>query len=252
MKVILVLLDGLNYDVSQSCMGFLSALCHDEQGSVKKLQSELPSLSRPLYETILTGVPPIHSGIYSNDVSRLSHQQSIFHQLKSRHKITAAAAYHWVSELYNRSPFNPYQDRYVADENLTIPYGHFYFEDHYPDSHLFLDGEMLRQRHQPDFLFIHSMNIDDAGHKFGLDSSQYRNSVRKADMLLSRLIPTWLEEEYIVIITSDHGMNNDKSHGGTLSEEREVPLYVFGDNHAALLAQINHQTDIAPVISLLI
>jgi len=30
-------------------------------------------------------------------------------------------------------------------------------------------------------------------------------------------------------VTADHGMNDDRSHGGTLPEEREVPLFVFGD-----------------------
>ncbi|MNP59076.1 hypothetical protein D3C76_1540470 [compost metagenome] len=32
-----------------------------------------------------------------------------------------------------------------------------------------------------------------------------------------------------MVITSDHGMNNDLSHGGTLPEERTVPLWLFGD-----------------------
>ncbi|MGO2456823.1 MAG: hypothetical protein ACTH7T_08205, partial [Vibrio casei] len=34
---------------------------------------------------------------------------------------------------------------------------------------------------------------------------------------------------YQVMVTSDHGMNNDLSHGGILPEEREVPLFVIGD-----------------------
>lgn len=34
---------------------------------------------------------------------------------------------------------------------------------------------------------------------------------------------------YQVMVTSDHGMNDDLSHGGILPEEREVPLFVIGD-----------------------
>lgn len=55
-KVILVVLDGLNADVGLTCMGFLQALCEQHKAKAYKLQCELPSLSRPLYECILTGV----------------------------------------------------------------------------------------------------------------------------------------------------------------------------------------------------
>lgn len=68
------------------------------------LSCALPSLSRPLYECILTGATPVESGITHNGVSRLSRQESIFHLARAGGKRTAAAAYHWVSELYNQSP----------------------------------------------------------------------------------------------------------------------------------------------------
>lgn len=78
------------------------------------------------------------------------------------------------------------------------------------------------------------MNIDDTGHKFGFDSPQYRNAARHADIILSNYIPTWVEQGYQILITSDHGMNNDRSHGGTLPEECLVPLFVIG-------SQFSHQ-----------
>ncbi len=105
--VILVLLDGLNHSVARDCMGHLQALCGAGRGQSYRLECELPSLSRPLYECILTGVPPIDSGILHNDVVRLSQEQSLFHYARAAGLSTAAAAYHWVSELYNRAPFDP-------------------------------------------------------------------------------------------------------------------------------------------------
>ena len=131
-NVILVVLDGLNFEVARLAMGHLQAYVSAERAALYKLTCELPALSRPLYECILTGVPPIESGIVHNNVSRLSNQRSVFHYARDAGLITAAAAYHWVSELYNRSPFQ---------------YGHFYWSDHYPDSHLFADAESLRVAH---------------------------------------------------------------------------------------------------------
>ena len=206
-KVILVVLDGLNYQVARDCMGYLNSLLelsdlHEKQGdslnmntqnnklrtTLYPMQCELPSMSRPLYECILTGVRPVESGIVNNQIVRLSNHESIFSLAKSQGKVTAAAAYHWVSELYNRAPFDAVRDRFTNDETMNIQHGCFYHWDHYPDDALFLDAEHLRVTHQPDFLLIHPMNIDDMGHKHGLDSRQYRNSARGADIYLSMVI----------------------------------------------------------------
>ncbi len=70
--------------------------------------------------------------------------------------------------------------------------------------------------------------------QFGFDSPQYRNAARHADIILSNYIPAWIEQGYQILITSDHGMNNDRSHGGTLPEECLVPLFVVG-------SQFSHQ-----------
>ena len=93
-KVILVVLDGLNHDVARHAMGHLQAYVSAGRATLYKLTCELPALSRPLYECILTGVPPIESGIVHNNVSRLSHQRSVFHYAREAGLSTAAAAYH--------------------------------------------------------------------------------------------------------------------------------------------------------------
>ena len=247
-KVILVLLDGLNYEVARHALGHLQAYCGAGKAVLYKLHCELPALSRPLYECILTGVTPIESGIVHNDVSRLSKERSIFHYASAAGLSTAAAAYHWVSELYNTSPFIAARDRHTEAPQLPIQHGHFYYADHYPDSHLFADAESLRQRHNPDFLLVHPMNVDDAGHKHGLDSPQYRNSARVADILLAEYLQRWLDSGYQVLVTADHGMNHDRSHNGLLPEEREVPLFVLGDAFSLDATAQPKQTDLCGTV----
>lgn len=227
-KVVLILLDGLEYTVAKDCMGFLKAMMDESLGKLYKIKCELPSISRPLYECILTGVNPVNSGILNNETNRLSKEKSIFHYVKEANLVSAAAAYYWVSELYNKTPFDKVLDRHVQNSNFVIPYGHFYYEDTYPDNHVFGDAESLRVKYDPDFLFIHPMNIDDAGHKFGYDSKEYRNKARNADNIISFYLHKWLDNGHNVIVTSDHGMNNDLSHGGNLDTEKYVPFFVFG------------------------
>jgi predicted AlkP superfamily pyrophosphatase or phosphodiesterase len=228
-KVILVVLDGLNYEVARHALGHLQAYCAAGHAALYRLECELPALSRPLYECIMTGVAPIDSGVVHNDVVRLSKERSIFHYARDAGLTTAAAAYHWMSELYNRAPFVAARDRHTSDAALPIQHGHFYYADHYPDSHLFADAESLRLKHAPDFLLVHPMNIDDAGHGYGLDSPQYRNAARRTDVILADYLQGWLDAGYQVLVTADHGMNNDRSHNGLLAEEREVPLLVLGE-----------------------
>ncbi|AHG18650.1 nucleotide pyrophosphatase [Chania multitudinisentens RB-25] len=233
-KVILVILDGLNYQVAHDAMGYLQAHCAQDEGRLYRLECELPSLSRPLYECILTGITPVKSGIVHNQVSRLSHQQSVFHYARAAGLKTAAAAYYWISELYNITPFEAARDRHTDNQTLAIQHAHFYYDDSYPDSHLFDDAESLRLRHDPAFLLIHPMNIDDAGHKYGLSSSQYRNQARRVDGILSNYLSGWLTAGYQVLVTADHGMNDDHSHGGVLAEECQIPLFVFGSKFSFL------------------
>ncbi|GAB3450068.1 alkaline phosphatase family protein [Insolitispirillum peregrinum] len=237
-KVIFVLIDGLAWQVAHDCMGHLQGLCEAGRASLYRLTSALPSLSRPLYECLLTGIPPVDSGVVHNQITRLSTRTSLFHLARAAGLTTAAASYHWISELYNRSPYLAVRDRFTDDPALPIQHGIFYHADSYPDDHLLLDGEYLRQRHDPDLLLIHSMNVDDAGHHAGYDSPQYRNAARRMDIFLSDHLPGWLDAGYQVIVTSDHGMNNDRSHGGILAEERQVPLFTLGSafSHAPEVA----------------
>ena len=228
-KLIVVVLDGLRYDAARKYMGYMEHLVEQKLASCYKVQSELPSLSRPLYEVLLTGTPVAHNGITGNHIVRLSTMESVFHLAVAANLRTAASAYHWVSELYNSAPFNPLTDRHQHNVLKPIQHGSFYFEDHYPDSHVFADAEYLRGAVDPHLLYIHSMNIDDAGHRYGGESKEYEQAVRMADALLATLFPLWMAQGYSILVTADHGMNTNGFHGGVSPSERHVPLYTFGE-----------------------
>jgi len=150
--------------------------------------------------------------------------------------------------LYNRTPFDPPRDRHVCDPDLPIQYGHFYFVDRYPDTHLFADAESLRRHYRPHFLLVHPMAVDHAGHLQGAESPLYRNSAREADALLAEYLPGWLEEGCQVLVTADHGMNRDRTHNGQLPEERIVPLYTIGEGFSHDPAARPLQTEICGTI----
>ena len=70
-KLIFVLLDGLNYK-NIEYMGYMVALERSGKAKFAKVLSEMPSLSKPIYETLLTGKKPIEHGILTNDIPVMS------------------------------------------------------------------------------------------------------------------------------------------------------------------------------------
>lgn len=229
MKVIFILVDGMRYDTAVESLGYLNNLVEKGLASRYKIRTETPSISRPMYETVLTGTTPSHHLITSNDIVRLSKEKSIFHIARENNLTTGAAAYYWMSELYNRAPFNKIEDLIQLDTDKPIQHGIYYFDDEYPDSHLFIQAEYIIKKYNPDFMLIHPMGVDNAGHKFGGKSHQYRVKVLGIDIILSAIINEWLsDKDTCVIVTSDHGMTADSLHGGTTADERTVPLFLMG------------------------
>ncbi len=225
-KVIFILSDGLRYDTAVESMGYLGHLVEAKLATLYKVTGQLPSISRPMYETTHTGLVASEHGVVSNSVVRRSNKPNVFQAAVQAGKITAAAAYWWFSELYNRCPFDKVMDREVDDDSLLIQHGRFYTQDEYPDPDLFATAGMLVRRFHPDYLLLHPMGMDNAGQTFGSNSAQYRAQALHQDMWLAPYITEWLGSGYTVLVTGDHGMNADGHHGGTTADVREVPLFV--------------------------
>jgi predicted AlkP superfamily pyrophosphatase or phosphodiesterase len=237
---IFVILDGLRYDAARSCLGYMEALVAGGEAQAYEVVSQIPSLSRPLYGTLMTGKPPVEHGIVSNAHARRLEIPSVFSLARGAGLVTAAAAYHWFSELYNEAPFQ-HAHRLTRREDANIQHGVFYWSDDYPGDHTFADAHALIEQASPHFVVVHPMNIDDAGHKHGGDSVGYRQAVRASNAHLSLFVPLWRARGYTVIVTSDHGMNADGNHGGPGVSETHVPLYTIGADAFTLDPEVRVQ-----------
>ena len=257
-KVILILSDALRYDTAVANMGYLGHLLEVRQATLYKVRGELPSMSRPMYETLHTGVPSSEHGIVSNYVVRLSRLPNIFGLAQQAGKVTAAAAYSWFSELYNRAPYDPIEDGEVDNPDLPIQHGRFYTQDEYPDIDLFYTAARLVRRFQPDYLLIHPMGMDYTGEKFGADSSEYRNHAILQDVAIATILDEWLQAGYDILVTGDHGISTDHSHGGTTPDVRDVPLFIIRNsvpgqgNTGETLSQLQIAPTLCHLLGLLI
>ncbi|HLE05299.1 MAG TPA: alkaline phosphatase family protein, partial [Anaerolineales bacterium] len=67
-KTIMVVSDALRNDTAASQMGYLEHLVEAKRASRYTVIAELPTMSRPLYETLHTGLGVSEHGITNNRV----------------------------------------------------------------------------------------------------------------------------------------------------------------------------------------
>ncbi len=247
-KVMLIVIDGLGLEAARRHLGVMEGLVEAGEARLWTMRAVLPSLSRPAYESILTGLPPARHGITSNWMVRRSSQTSIFTVARAHGRGTGAAAYSWFAELANGVPFDPVADREQDHADAPIQHGRYYVLDPFPDPELYWQADLLVRRHAPDLMLVHPMGCDYAGHEHGGESLAYRRAAALTDDCLAQLVPGWRAAGYRIIVTADHGMSADGRHGGTDAEERLVPFYLLDAPQGGVAAEEADQLSVAPTV----
>ncbi len=249
-------MDGVGFEPCKSECGFLEGAVEAGHAEGWKMRACLPTISVPIYETIHTGLSPQEHGILGNDSIRQSTSPNIFNLLKSANKTTAVVAHTHFHNIYGGSKYDPFEHCEIEDTSAPIPYARYYTMEGSTRANSCLPGEIdlcaqawtLAQRHEPDYLLVHSSSADTLGHFFTSQSAEYRIQVWQIDNALSKLIPRLIEQGYEVIVTADHGINTDGHHGGNQPHLREIPFYYFGEKSGPAEGDILDQRAIAPTI----
>lgn len=230
-RVVLVIIDGLRL---QDSFGQPTLDRLRRAGVDAVARSHYPSISRPNHTTLVTGVPPLLSGVRNNYYRSPVLVDSLMDRLR---------------------PFD-LEAAYIADYASSLAY---LFTD---------DFEFLAYSKWPggftkaatsalndDFtlLVLIPGAVDEAGHKHGGDSIEYRDAVDYVDQQLAN-IAGLIDLRYdTVIITADHGHTDAGGHGGEEQSVMEVPLIFAGAGIApeALLADAV-LADVPPTIAALL
>ncbi|SLM38849.1 phosphoethanolamine transferase class o [Lasallia pustulata] len=115
-----------------------------------------------------------------------------------------------------------------------------------------------------DVIFGHYLGVDHAGHRYGPDHPAMAAKLKQMDAVFRQII-TPLDEETLLVIMGDHGMDVKGDHGGDSDDEVEAALWmyskrgIFGrscDEHVTppKTAKIRPvgQIDLVPTLSLLL
>ncbi|WP_035600444.1 alkaline phosphatase family protein [Haloferula sp. BvORR071] len=89
----------------------------------------------------------------------------------------------------------------------------------------------------PDVLFLHFDQVDGAGHSSGFSTSvpSYMSAITAVDVHVGDVLaaiaarPQRAAEQWVVVLTTDHGGTTGGSHGGQSIDERTIPFIVSGN-----------------------
>ncbi|MFJ8014529.1 alkaline phosphatase family protein [Streptomyces sp. NPDC096339] len=82
------------------------------------------------------------------------------------------------------------------------------------------------QGQNPDAAFVYFGEIDHAGHAYGAASQQYLDTIARVDTLIGQVLtavqnrPTYGQENWKILVTTDHGHTDAGGHGGSSIQER--------------------------------
>lgn len=116
------------------------------------------------------------------------------------------------------------------DANLTRPYDSFNVWDlHTVDNgvseHLFplLDP---RESSKWDVIVGHYLGVDHAGHRYGPDHPAMTAKLEQMDDVFRRLIAA-VDDDTLLVVLGDHGMDSKGDHGGESDDEVEAALWMY-------------------------
>lgn len=89
------------------------------------------------------------------------------------------------------------------------------------------------QNDSPDILFVDFDDVDHAGHSYGFSSAipQYVSSIQTVDTYIGEIVnamknrATYNNEDWLVVVTTDHGATDSSHGGGNLSERNIFTIY---------------------------
>lgn len=230
--VLIIGLDGTRWDqVERQGVGkVLPRLAED--GHFSSISMEVPTISAPGWCSLLTGTSHAEHGIVDNTMIGSKHWlfPDVLSQSFHRDNTTrtfAAAGWPVLIDPAGLGPIlHPREDQQKAGLHRIVA------RDGETHGYVAADAECVSYAHAAlrgpgfDVGFVYCCDVDDAGHIHGALSTQYADAIRRVDAHVGTLIDDvqfrfdTFNENWLVVITTDHGHIDEGGHGGDSAEER--------------------------------
>ncbi|MGV9266088.1 alkaline phosphatase family protein [Kitasatospora sp. NPDC003701] len=244
-KTLVIGIDGTRYDkLLAADAPNLKALMSGGMTATSNLYANplAPTLSGPGWSSIATGVWPDKHGVKDNTFAG-SHFDA-YPDLDTRLETAAPAASTLVVASWNPIADTVFNGR--ADLRIT---------EGDNDAKAASDASDYLANGNPDTTFLHFDGVDEAGHSYGGASSQYLAAIHSVDTLVGQVVqavksrPTYGSEDWLILVTTDHGHTDAGGHGGNSAVERQTFVIADGAGHTpGSTRQDVKIVDIAPTV----
>ena len=222
-RVLIIGIDGCRADVAETATTpYLDGLKSNGLYSVDALNDDI-TISGPGWSAILCGVWSDKHLVTGNNFSGNNYADfpSFFKRVEEYDStLNTVSICHW-------SPINT--NIVVNDADVVTNTN--------SDFSVAMEAAFHLENNDPHVMFLHFDEIDGAGHGNGFagDVPEYVAKIEEVDEHIGTVIkalelrPNYAAEDWIVLVTSDHGGINF-SHGGNTFEEENVPFIISGNS----------------------
>ncbi|WP_310941863.1 alkaline phosphatase family protein [Streptomyces sp. gCLA4] len=181
--------------------------------------------SGPGWSTVATGVWPDKHGVRDNSFigkNYTAHPDFLTRIENAKPALNTYAAADWepITSTDQNGPIFSAK----VDKRLSLKGDRDGYRNEDPKVAAAAATELRTQN--PDAAFVYLGEIDAAGHSYGAASQQYLDAVARVDALVGQLLtavqnrPTYGQENWKILVTTDHGHTSTGGHGGSSIAER--------------------------------
>ncbi|NHJ87960.1 MAG: PglZ domain-containing protein [Asgard group archaeon] len=217
-KTLVILLDsfGWTFWTNLSSLGLVNFII--DPMFIQPALTTYPSISNVGAASILSGFWPKSTGI----------------TIRQDHQLL-------VDTIFDVGSKNNYITEYIEGNvgflNLEADYEHWLTDlnaDGNIDDEIYAEAQESIGQNRSDLLFVHFHGIDDSGHMYGPNSTEWLSKVIETFTIVNNLIDS-VSNDTLIIITADHGMHLGTSnddyrlgvHGECCFEDMVIPLIVI-------------------------
>lgn len=249
-KVLVIGIDGVRPDVlAQVHTPNLDALAADGLYSAEA-QTGFPTVSGPGWSSLLIGVWPDKHGVTSNDFTAnayAQHPDFLTRLERVDPTVNTFAVVDW-RPLGDTTDGGPVIS--AAVDSLVLLDG---YEVGWLAADFFLTdvASDLITNSDVDAAFVYLGAPDEISHETGAIGEEYQHALAASDNLVGKLVgairgrSTYADEDWLIIVSSDHGRRDDGGHGGESPEEKTIPFLVSGPSVQGTLTEPPRIVDVA-------
>ncbi|KAK0386207.1 hypothetical protein NLU13_6044 [Sarocladium strictum] len=270
-RAVIILIDALRYDFTvpqapEQAEQFHNAfpIMHDialrspEHAFLLPFIADPPTATLQRLKGLTTGTLPTFLDAGSNFAGTAIDEDNLLLQLKSAGKK--------IAQVGDDTWWALFPDYF--EPNISKAYDSFNVWDLHTVDNGVIDNlfPLLepKAKGQWDLLIGHCLGVDHAGHRYGPNHPAMTSKLQQMDGFVKRLVES-IDDDTLLIVMGDHGMDGKGDHGGESDDEVEAALWMyskrpaFGRSHpdfvqppaTAKIRPVN-QIDLVPTLALLL